>query len=87
VPPGHTKSGTVTVKIGHGVSVAGTHVVLGAGDLLKGEPGFIAGVSGAGGNPVNGSYVAEISAKRVAVTRWSGGKPTSVVFEKLQPKS
>ena len=85
VSPGHAKSGTVTVKLGHGVSIAGTHVVLGAADLVKGEPGLFAGISGAGGNPVDGSYVAEITAKRVAVTRWSGGK-AKVVFQKLQPK-
>ena len=85
VSPGHAKSGTVTVELGHGVAIGGTHVVLGAADLVKGEPGLFAGISGAGGNPVDGSYVAEISAKRVAVTHWSGGKPT-VVFQKLQPK-
>jgi hypothetical protein len=82
-PKAPKSSNTLTLKLGSAVAVGGTHVVLGATDIAKGEPGLIAGITGSNGKPLNGTYVAEISAKRIAISRW-GAKPT-IVYEKSQP--
>ncbi|HLI16224.1 MAG TPA: hypothetical protein VKV23_09270 [Acidimicrobiales bacterium] len=80
---GRSGRGTVSVRLGETVRVAGSDIVIAAGRNREGEASLVAVVTGAGGAPLPGSYGIGISARRVAVL-WLGGRTPTVAFERRE---
>lgn len=84
-PGAAAASGTLTVKVGEKILVAGSNVVLFV-STFQGAP-FLAGwVAGKDGQPLDHSYMIGISDRAVNVQQWHAGK-TKPVFAKAEPGS
>jgi len=77
-------SGTITLRLGQSVPIAGTHVVLAAGRDPQHEPALAAAIVGADGNPLDGSYSVGISEHQVVLLSWRHAK-ASLAFRVQQP--
>ena len=84
VHPAGKHTGGLTMQLNAELLVGGTHVTIASAKNAENEPGIVAVIPDANGNPLSGTYIAGISPKRLVVSQWKSGKAT-LGFSKLQP--
>ena len=87
--PARAGSGLVTMRLGDAARIAGSHVILFAGEDPQGRPALASAIVTDGnpsGSAADGSYTTGISDREVVILRWQGSKPT-IVFRRPQPSA